>query len=299
VANQNSTTVAVVGAGIMGAGIAQVAATSGYPVKLGDVSETALLKAHDTIEGSLRRLVKAAKLTEAQAQAATNRVHMTRSVDEAVDGAHVVIEAVSEVLDLKRNVLSNAAARAHPDALLGTNTSQLSITSIGADLGGAAERLIGTHFFNPPVIMGLVELILGLKTTEATLHRTREFATSLGKEVVVCRKDSPGFLTSRAYAIFRLECLRMIEEGLATPEDIDKAFRLGFNLPMGPLELGDFNGLDTFLHVLESLSEAYGERFRPTPGLRNLVAAGHLGRKAGRGFYTYDADGKRVKPESV
>jgi 3-hydroxybutyryl-CoA dehydrogenase len=143
-------------------------------------------------------------------------------------------------------------------------------------------------------MMRLVELIRGLATTDETLERARAFAKSLGKEVVVCQKDSPGFITSRAYAAFRLECIRILEEGVATAEDIDTALKLGFNLPMGPLELGDFNGHDTYLHALTALEEAYGERFRPTEGLKAMVAAGRLGRKTGSGFYVYDESGQRI-----
>ena len=177
-------------------------------------------------------------------------------------------------------------------ALLGTNTSQLSITSIATALGDDAGRLVGIHFFNPPVMMRLVEIISGLQTAPAEVERARALAARLGKEAVVCRKDSPGFFTSRVYAILRLECVRMLEEGVATAQDIDTALKLGFNFPMGPLELGDMNGLDTYLHALEGLTEAYGDRFRPTVGLRNMVAANRLGRKTGAGFYEYDGDGR-------
>jgi 3-hydroxybutyryl-CoA dehydrogenase len=144
------------------------------------------------------------------------------------------------------------------------------------------------------VMMRLVELIAGLRTRPEAVERARAFAERLGKQVVVCRKDSPGFITSRAYAILRLECVRMLEEGVATAEDIDKAMRLGFNFPMGPLELGDMNGVDTYVHAISGLADAYGERFRPTVGLRNMVAAKRLGRKTGHGFYAYDADGAKV-----
>ena len=158
----------------------------------------------------------------------------------------------------------------------------------------AAERLVGTHFFNPPALMRLVEIVSGLRTAEATVERARVFAASLGKEVVVCRKDSPGFITTRVSAILRVECMRMLDEGLASAEDIDRAVRLAFNHPMGPLELGDFNGHDTFLRATTALAEAHGERFRPPSVLRNLVNAGMLGRKTGRGVYAYDEDGKPV-----
>ena len=282
--------VTVLGAGIMGSGIAQLAAGAGHDVVARDVGDAQIQRARVAIDRSLARFVKAGKLTETGASDLRARIAYTTEVRAAADGAEVVIEAVPEVLELKREVLAQAVTAAAADALIGTNTSQLSITSISRDLGHASARLIGMHFFNPPVMMKLTELICGLNTSPQTLERARAFVVGLGRTAVVCRRDTPGFLTSRAYAAFRLECVRMLEEGLATAEDIDTAFRLGFNLPMGPLELGDFNGIDTFVHALDSLRDAYGERFRPTPILRNMVAAGHLGRKTGKGFYDYEAD---------
>jgi 3-hydroxybutyryl-CoA dehydrogenase len=286
--------VTVLGAGIMGAGIAQASAMAGHEVVAFDVDDQQLAKARSAVDKSLARFVKASTIDQRQAADAAGRITYLSDLQKAAGGAEVVIEAVPEILSLKQQVIAEAVSLAAPDALLGTNTSQISITSIGHDLGEAADRLIGIHFFNPPVIMKLAELIRGLRTTDETLARARSFCESLGKQVVLCRKDSPGFLTSRAYAALRLECVRMVEEGLATPEDIDTAFRLGFNFPMGPFELGDFNGIDTFVHVLDSLTVAFGERFRPTPMLRNMVSANQVGRKSGRGFYKYKADGTRA-----
>jgi len=279
--------VAVLGAGIMGAGIAQLAAMAGDDAVARDVTEADLERARAGVERSVARFVKAGKLTADEAEATLDRITLTTDLGAAVEGADVVVEAVPEILDLKREVLADVASRAPADALLGTNTSQLSITSIAAALGEHAPRLIGIHFFNPPVMMRLVEVIAGLETAPAQIERAREFGVRLGREVVVCRKDTPGFITSRAYAILRLECIRMLEEGVASAEDIDKALRLGFNFPLGPLELGDMNGLDTYLHALTGLADAHGERFRPTVGLRNMVAANRLGRKSGAGFYDY------------
>jgi 3-hydroxybutyryl-CoA dehydrogenase len=198
-------------------------------------------------------------------------------------------------LPVKQAILAEAAGVASPTALLATNTSQLSITAIGSALPDASDRVVGMHFFNPAVLMRLVEIVAGLETSDATIAAAKAFAESLGKQTVVCRKDSPGFLTSRIAAIVRLECMRMLEEGVGTAEDIDRALRLGLNFPIGPLELGDRNGHDTFLLVLESLADTLGERFRPTVGLRNLVAAGRLGRKSGRGIYRYDEHGAIVR----
>jgi 3-hydroxybutyryl-CoA dehydrogenase len=280
--------VAVLGAGIMGSGVGQLAAMSGGEASVRDVEEAQLQRARAGVEKSLARFVKAGKLSEEEAAAAAARIEYTRDLDQALEGAEAVVEAVPEEYELKRRVLAEAAERAPAEALLGTNTSQLSITSLASALGDGASRLVGIHFFNPPVMMRLVEVIAGLETAPEQVERAVEFGRGLGREVVVCRKDVPGFLTSRVYAILRLECVRMLEEGIASAEDIDKALKLGFNFPMGPLELGDMNGIDTYVHALEGLERAHGDRFRPTVGLRNMVAANRLGRKTGAGFYEYD-----------
>ena len=229
--------------------------------------------------------------------AALQRLHPRASLTEAAEGADLVIEAVVERLAVKQAIVTEAAAAASRHALLATNTSQLSITAIGSAVPGASDRVVGLHFFNPPVLMRLVEIVAGLDTSDATIATAKSFAESLGKETVVCRKDSPGFLTSRISAIVRLECMRMLEEGVGTAEDIDRALRLGLNFPIGPLELGDRNGHDTFLLAAESMASTLGERFRPTVGPRNLVAAGRLGRKTGRGIYRYDEQGAIIRSE--
>ncbi len=287
-------TTAVVGSGIMGSGIAQVVAMASSDVRVYDSSPDSLRRAEKAIEVSLGRFVKSGRLSEEEAAATRSRIDFTEDLVAAVEGVGVVIESVPEVLDLKREVWKQVAAACPADALLGTNTSQLSITSIAASLGPDASRFLGLHFFNPPVMMRLVELIVGTATDDGYLERARQFAAGLGKQVVVCRKDIPGFITSRAGAILRLECIRMLEEGVASADDIDTALKLGFNFPMGPLELGDMNGLDTFLRAVTGLSEAHGDRFRPTVGLKNMVAANHLGRKSGTGFYRYADDGTRL-----
>lgn len=285
--------VAVLGAGIMGNGIAQLAVMAGDEAVAYDVAQPQLDRAAAAVEKSLARFVKSGKRTQEDADAARARLRFTTDLAEAVTGADVVIEAAPEILDLKQELWRQVVVHAPAEALLGTNTSQLSITSIAAALGDQAGRLVGVHFFNPPVMMRLVEVIAGLQTGPAEVDRAKAFGEHLGKQVVVCRKDSPGFITSRAYAILRLECVRMLEEGIATAEDIDTALKLGFNFPMGPLELGDMNGIDTYVHAISGLERAHGDRFRPTVGLRNMVAANRLGRKTGAGFYDYDEDGAR------
>ncbi|MDO9407705.1 3-hydroxyacyl-CoA dehydrogenase family protein [Patulibacter sp.] len=287
--------VAVLGAGIMGNGIAQLAVMAGDEAVAYDVAAPQLDRAGAAVEKSLARFVKSGRRTQEQADADRARLTFTTDLAEAVTGADVVIEAAPEILDLKQDLWRQVLEHAPAEALLGTNTSQLSITSIAAALGDEAHRLVGVHFFNPPVMMRLVEVIAGLQTDPAQVDRAKAFGEHVGKQVVVCRKDSPGFITSRAYAILRLECVRMLEEGVATAEDIDTALKLGFNFPMGPLELGDMNGIDTYVHAISGLEHAHGDRFRPTVGLRNMVAAGRLGRKTGAGFYDYDDEGaKRV-----
>jgi 3-hydroxybutyryl-CoA dehydrogenase len=282
--------VVVVGAGTMGAGIAQLVAMAGDEAIATDLTSEQLDRARAGIEQSLARFVKAGRLTEGEAAEAGRRVTLSPDLSAALERAEVVIEAVPEILELKHEILATVVEQAPPDCLLGTNTSQISITALAAPLGEHAARLVGTHFFNPPVMMALVEIVAGLQTRPEEVERARGFASHLGKETVICRKDSPGFITSRAYSALRLECVRMLEEGVASAEDIDKALRLGFNFPLGPLELGDRNGIDVFLQALEGLAEAHGDRFRPTVGLRNMVAAGRLGRKADAGFYDYAED---------
>ena len=281
-------TLVVLGAGIMGNGIGQIAAMAGHDVVIRDVSRQQLDRAAATIDTSLARFVRKGTLDAAGADTARSRITLTSQI-AAAEGADVIIEAVPERIDLKQRVLAEVIPVAAADALIGTNTSQLSITAVGSELTDEENRrLIGIHFFNPAVIMRLVELVRGEATTDETVQRARSFAEGIGKEVVVCERDSPGFITTRAYAALRGECLRMLDEGLATAEDIDRALRLGFNFPMGPLELADFNGLDTVLSVFDNLTAAHGERFREPGILRALVDQGRLGRKSGAGIYDYE-----------
>lgn len=291
--------VAVIGAGTMGSGIAQLCATAGHDTRLTDVAQAQLDRAADVTAKSLARFVAKDRMTQQDADAVQRRLGATTDLKEAVADADVVVETVIEALDVKQDVFRQVIAAAPDGALLGTNTSQLSITAIASAVPEDAHRIVGLHFFNPAVLMRLVEIVRGLGSGDEAVARAVEFSRGLGKETVVCQKDSPGFLTSRISAIVRLECLRMLEEGVASAEDIDRALKLGLNFPMGPLELGDFNGLDTYLHILTALESTLGERFKPTVTLRNLVAAGRLGRKTGHGIYRYDAAGRRVDDGAV
>lgn len=278
-------TIAVIGSGIMGNGIAQVAATAGYEVSLHDISQAALDNALKTVRHSLAKMVKKERLDAEGADNIFKRIHPTGEINAAAEGADFVVEAVSEDFDLKCRIFDKLDRLAPEETILGSNTSQFSITSLAA-MTQRPEQVIGVHFFNPPVMMRLIEVVKGLQTSEETAQAVLEIAKRMQKEVVVC-KDSQGFITSRMINLWVNEAERILEEGIASSEDIDKACRLAFNHPMGPFELSDFSGLDTRLMVNSSLEEAFGERFKPTQTLRNFVRAGRLGRKTGRGFYDY------------
>jgi len=197
----------------------------------------------------------------------------------------LVIEAIPENLDLKKATFKDLDGFCRPQTILGSNTSNFSITAIGA-VTQRPQKVIGLHYFNPPAMMKLIEVVRGVETSEETLQTALEFAKKSGKETVVC-KDSQGFITSRIINLWLTEAERILEEGIASKEDIDKACRLAFNHPMGPFELADFSGLDTKLYVADALNQSFGDRFRSTQTLRNLVAAGHLGRKRGKGWFEY------------
>lgn len=278
--------IAVLGAGQMGSGIAQVAASSGYRVSLMDVTEQVLDKGLKSIEKSLERFVKAGKMDEERAREVIGFISTTITLAEAVEGAQVVIEAVPEDLDLKKEIFAELEGLCPGETILASNTTELSITGI-ASVTGCPDRVIGMHWFNPPPLMRLVEVVAGVDTSEETVQTILDLAHKMGKETVLV-KDAQGFVTSRVLAAHMLECMRVLEEGVASAEDIDKAVRLGLNYPMGPFELADYVGLDTMMFAAEGLTEAYGDRFRAPQILRKLVEAGHLGRKTGRGFYGYE-----------
>lgn len=282
-------TLTVVGSGTMGHGIGQLAAMRGIDVRVFDVDGAALERARTGVRTSLDRFVKKGTVTQQESDDVLDRMSFVDDLDKAVAGAAVVVEAVPEVLELKQTVFSDLDARVDGATLLATNTSQLSITAI-ASATEHPERVVGMHFFNPPVMMRLVEIVRGTLTSDEMLDRTVALAEQLGKESIVCQRDTPGFITTRAIMALRLECIRIFEEGIASMEDLDKAMRLAFNHPMGQFELNDYNGLDIALQGSRNLREAYGERFAPPPSLVARVAAGRLGRKTGGGWYDYPAE---------
>lgn len=278
-------TICVLGAGTMGSGIAQVAALSGFEVVLRDINQDLLVRGMGNIQRSLERLAKAGKIKEASVEPLLSRIRMTTDLAAGASAAQLVIEAVPEKLELKQSIFKELDRVCPPETLLASNTSGISITSI-ASVAEHRGRIIGMHWFNPAPIMRLIEIIRGLETTDETVRTVLDLSNRMGKQAVVVQ-DSQGFIVTRALTPFLLECWRMLEEGIATKEDIDTAIKLGLNHPMGPFELTDFIGLDVELSVCEDMRSIYGDRFVPPQTLRRLVNSGHLGRKTGRGFYKY------------
>ena len=277
---------AVLGSGTMGHGIAQVAAMAGYETRLFDILPEALDAARNRIEANLRKGVQLGKVTPAERERTLSRLSFTRYLNEAADGVEIVIEAVPEKLALKRKILRTCANAATDGAVLATNTSSLSISRIAEDLPDP-ERVVGMHFFNPVHIMALVEVVRGPATSDETVARARAVAERMEKTPIVIA-DSPGFATSRLGVALGLEAIRMVEEGVASPEDIDTAMMLGYRHPMGPLKLGDLVGLDVRLDIARYLRGALGsDVFEPPALLERMVEEGRLGRKSGRGFYDW------------
>ena len=277
--------IAVLGAGTMGSGIAHVFARSGFDVLLCDVSDAVLARAVERIAANLGREAAKGKLTEAEAAAAVARIRTTTD-RESLGVAGFAIEAASERFELKRELLAGLDRVLAPEVILATNTSSISITRLAAQTG-RADRVIGMHFFNPVPVMGLVEVIRGLATSQATFEAVRELALKLGKTPIEVN-DSPGFVSNRVLMPLINEAAFTVMEGVATAEAVDGVFKLGMAHPMGPLTLADFIGIDVCVDILRVLHEGLGDpKYRPCPLLVRMVDAGWLGRKAGRGFYTY------------
>jgi 3-hydroxybutyryl-CoA dehydrogenase len=280
------TGIAVIGAGTMGRGIAYVALVAGHAVSLYDAEAEALGAALGRITGAFDKGIERGKVTAELRDAALARLTVATELAGALAGADVVIEAVPERIQLKREVFRAAEERAPAGALLATNTSSLPVSSI-ADAVADPARVVGMHFFNPVPAMRLVEIVRGRETTDATVERARAFAESLGKVPIVVR-DSPGFATSRLGVVLGLEAVRMVEQGVASPEDIDRAMELGYNHPMGPLRLGDLVGLDVRLAIADHLHATLGgDTYRAPELLRRMVTEGRLGQKSGEGFYRW------------
>jgi len=289
-----SDTAAVLGAGTMGHGIAQVLAMAGYEVRLRDLDAARVEAGLAAMGKNLAGAVARGKLDEAGKEAALGRVRGVTDLGEAVAGASVVVEAIPEVMDLKKEVLAEVSAAAADARIVGTNTSSLSVTEI-AQATDRPERVLGLHFFNPVHIQKLVEVVVGERTAPDVVEAGLELVGRIGKDAVTVR-DAPGFASSRLGLVLGLEAIRMVEQGVASAADVDKAMELGYRHPMGPLKTTDYVGLDVRLAIAEHLLREVGETFRPPTLLRRMVRAGKLGRKAGEGFYRWGEDGKPLPP---
>src|ERR1700744_6377840 len=278
--------VVVGGGGQMGNGIGRVAAASGFDVTLVDTSDEALARGIGRIEKSLARLVAAGKLSADEASATWGHIAVSTDLDAAAGQADHVVESIIEDIDAKRDLFRRLDEVCRDDVVLASNTSQFAISKI-ASATKRPDRVIGTHWFNPPPVMRLIEVIRGLETSDETLATVLELARRYGKETIVCKKDTQGFLTSRLIMALVLEAARVVDEGIADADDVNKACVLAFNHAMGPLATVDMGGLETMERASDAMTHNYGERFRPPQILRTLVNAGHYGRKTGRGFSDY------------
>jgi 3-hydroxybutyryl-CoA dehydrogenase len=278
--------VAVVGAGLMGAGIAQVSALAGLDVVLRDVTDEALRRGVAGIESSLARLAAKGKIAEPDVAAALSRITTTLDLDGTAD-ADIVVEAIFEDIDAKRGLFAALDELVGPDAVLASNTSAIPITQLAAATK-RPERVVGTHFFSPVPMMALCELVRGYKTSDQTLARARAFAEGVGKTCIVVNRDVAGFVTTRLIAALANEAVRLLESGVASAEDIDTACKLGFGHAMGPLATLDLTGVDIMLHATGNIYRDTGDpKFAPPELLQRMAGAGDLGRKSGRGFYDY------------
>jgi 3-hydroxybutyryl-CoA dehydrogenase len=287
--------IAVIGSGLMGRGIAYASAVGGFRTLVHDVSKDALDRAFDRIRKDLDEGVTRGKLSADLADAAYARLTPQADLGAAAEQADFVIEAIPEDMDLKVRTFALLDERCRQDVVLSTNTSALSVTEIAAAVK-RPQRVVGMHFFNPVPKMKLVEIVRALETDEAAIAATTDVAVRMGKETVLV-KESPGFVTSRINAMIGNEAFYMLQEGVATARDIDKALKLGLNHPMGPFEMIDLVGLDTRLSVLQFLHRSLGEKYRPAPLLVQYVKSGRLGRKVGKGVYEYEVESRKSKVE--
>ncbi|MEU2791037.1 3-hydroxyacyl-CoA dehydrogenase family protein [Streptomyces sp. NPDC007100] len=277
---------AVIGAGLMGSGIAQVSAQAGWEVVLRDVTEGALARGRSGIEKSYEKFVGKGKLAAEDAERALGRITTTTDLDAAAD-ADIVVEAVFERIDVKREIFQNLDKLVKDEAVLASNTSAIPITKIAAATG-RPERVVGTHFFSPVPMMQLCELVRGYKTSDETLATARAFAESVGKTCIVVNRDVAGFVTTRLISALVVEAAKLYESGVASAEDIDTACKLGFGHAMGPLATADLTGVDILLHATDNIyTESQDEKFAPPEIMRRMVDAGDIGRKSGQGFYEH------------
>ncbi|MEJ5185615.1 MAG: 3-hydroxyacyl-CoA dehydrogenase family protein [Candidatus Geothermincolales bacterium] len=282
----------VVGSGLMGSGIAQVTAQAGYKVVMHDVDEERTGKGLESIKKSLGKFLEKGKLTQEQHDAALSNLETTTDLGRASD-ADFVVEAVFEDLEVKKKVFAQLDEICPPHAILATNTSAIPISSIAAATR-RPDKVVGTHFFSPVPLMRLCEIIRGVQTSDETMEIAEKWARSVGKETVRVLKDHAGFIANRLYMPMALEAIRMLEAGVASPDDIDTAMRLGYNLPMGPLELADMVGIDVMMNASTAIYNDTGDpKYCPPPLMKRMVAAGLLGRKTGKGFYDYEGGEKK------
>lgn len=277
----------------MGSGIAQACAQAGFDVTVREMDQRAIERGFASVDGSLARLVKSGRAAEADAKAARERIRPTISLEDLRD-CDLIIEAVLEIMDVKREVFAELDRCCKPETIFTSNTSSLPITDMAA-ITKRTDRFAGLHFFNPVAVMQLVEIVRGISTSDETMATLRGFVEKLGKTPVIC-KDTPGFVVNKLLVPYMIGAIRLLEQDVASPEDIDAAVKLGLRHPMGPFELLDYTGLDICMHVADVLYQEFKDpSMAPPPLLRRMVAAGHLGKKTGRGFYEYDEKGDRKK----